>query len=104
MEKLNSLSKDELIHLLIIKTDIISEYDILCAKHAALFEQYRQLCKKHINFLNEQYKSYKKGDLDSFKVLYHRVNQIKKEIQEICNELRGLECEMKQAASLPACN
>jgi hypothetical protein len=97
MEKLNSLSKEELIHLLLIKTDIISEYDILCARHAALFERYRELCRKHIIFLKDKNKSYKKEDWDSFKALYFQANQAKKEIQKICNELRELECEMKQA-------
>jgi hypothetical protein len=104
MEKLNSLSKDELIYLLIIKTDIISEYDILCAKHAAMFERYRQLCRKHISALRKRCMAYEKGDIDNMKVSYHQINQMRAEIQRTCEKLKKLECEMKQAASLPACN
>jgi hypothetical protein len=108
MERLNDLSREELIHLLMIKTDTITQYDILCAKHAVLFEKYRELCRKHISFLKDRNKSFKKEDWDSFKVLYFQANQAKKEIQKICNELRELECAMKQAlkqaASSQVCN
>jgi len=99
MEKFNldNLSKEELIYLLFQKTDNISQYDILYAKHAVLFEKYRKLCRKHISFLKDRNKSFKKEDWDSFKVLYFQANQVKKEIQKICSELRKLECEMKQA-------
>jgi hypothetical protein len=41
MKRLNDLSKEELIHLLMIKTDTITQYDILCAKHAVLFNKLR---------------------------------------------------------------
>ena len=104
MERLNDLSREELIHLLMIKTDTITQYDILCAKHTALFEQYRQLCQKHISILRDRRKTYNKGDIDSFKILYRQAEQMKQEIKKICEELRRLECRMKQTASSPACN
>jgi hypothetical protein len=96
MERLNDLSKEELIHLLMIKTDTITQYDILCAKHAVLFEKYRELCRKHISFLKDRNKSFKKEDWDSFKALYYQTNQIKLEIQRICKQLKKLERAMEQ--------
>jgi hypothetical protein len=95
MDGLADLSKEELIHLLLIKTDIITRYDILCARHAALFEQYRQLCRDHISALKERCLAYEKGDVDSFKLLYHQINQMKAEIQRTCEQLKQIECEMK---------
>jgi hypothetical protein len=99
LNNLSSLSREELIHLLMLKTDVITEYDVLCAKHSALFEQYRELCQKHILFLKEQQKVFNKGDVDSFKFIYHQVEQMKKEIHKVCKQLEKIECEMKQAAS-----
>ena len=104
MEKLIDLSKEELIHLLLQKTDNITQYDMLCARHAAMFERYRQLCRKHISALRKRCMAYEKGDIDNMKVSYHQINQMRAEIQRTCEKLKKLECEMKQAASLPACN
>jgi septal ring factor EnvC (AmiA/AmiB activator) len=96
MEKLNNLSKEELICLLMLKTDTITQYDVLCAKHSVLFERYRELCKTHINYLKSKREMYRKEDWDSFKKLYHQTNQIKSEIQRVCKELKELERVMEQ--------
>ena len=96
MERLNDLSREELIHLLMIKTDTITQYDILCAKHAVLFNKYKELCREHIKYLKDRYETYKKEDWDSFKALYYQTNQIKLEIQRICKQLKKLERAMEQ--------
>ena len=95
LNNLSSLSREELIHLLMLKTDVITEYDVLYAKHSALFERYRELCQKHILFLKEQQKVFNKGDVDSFKFIYHQAEQMKKEIHKVCKQLEKIECEMK---------